>query len=440
MSRQSERAVLASILFHPDAILTARDQITPDVFRSPEHRDIYTAMVACAGDRHAPDIINVSAELERHDRHDAASLLADLLTEPVTTAWFESYLDTLIRDARAESVVAACARIIEEVRCERHVDPHALIQRVLNDLPTLGANTGPQSFAAIAEQVSARLDQQRDGVWDERLTTTGFPTLDKLLGGGFRPGELTVLAGRPGMGKTALGQAFAQHAARQHPSILYSLEMDRASIFDRALADASGLPMATIRAKRLTADQHRLLSDVTKRMATSRVHVDDASGLTTDQVHVRTQRFMTNTPVSLVVVDYLEIMGDRNDKSEERRVGKISEAMKHLARQCDVPVVLLVQLNREVEHVRPPVPQLNHLRYSGSIEANADIVLMLYRNDYYVTQNKADQDEARVNTCDVLIRKQRNGSIGQVALGFHPETMTFTDPSVPAAPWEVRSA
>lgn len=438
MSADAERAVLASILYRPDTIMTVRDSVSADVFASQTNRTIYAAMLATADAGDAPDLVNVSAILERDGHDAAASLLADLYAEPVTAFYLPSYIETLLTEARRRAVIAGATKVIEAVRHDPTVDVAGLLQRIAVDLPAYGQSSGPRALADIVPELRERFAQQRAGTWTERVTTTGFPTLDKALAGGFRPGELIVLAGRPGMGKTAMGLALALHAAQQAgPALIFSLEMPGVSIVERAIADAAGLPMETIRAKQITEQQHRLITTVLDRIERWPVHIDDRSGLTTEQVAARAQRFAAEHRCALIVADYLEIMGDTNAKSEERRVGEISLRMKNLARSLNLPVVLLAQVSREVERDRPPVPKLSHLRYSGSIEANADIVLMLYRNDYYVEQDRADEDESKADTCDVLIRKQRNGSPGTVTMGFRADTMTFSDPTAMHDPWRM---
>lgn len=433
MSAETERAILACILFDPSCILLARDQITPDTFSISLHQRIYAAMLACADDRQAPDLTSVTDRLGRDGV--LASDVADLLLEPVTTTYLPQYLDNLRRAHRQRTVVHACTEIIRRVQTEPDVDVAALIAAILRDLPADDQRSGLRAFGEMAPSLRERFAAQLAGTWTERVVPTGFPTLDRALGGGFRPGELVILAARPGMGKTALGMAMTLAAARVNPALTFSLEMPMVSLVERALADTGSVSMADVRAKQISRLQYNALLRALDRIKDLPVWVDDTSGLTTDQALARVQRFQMERPVSLVMADYLEIMGDRNDKSEERRVGEISKRMKNLARSCDVPALLLCQLSREVEKRPQPIPVLSDLRYSGSIEADADVVLMLYRHDYYVAQSKVKEDAGLAGTCDVLIRKQRNGPEGKVTMRFKPETMSFLDPTEADDPW-----
>ncbi len=441
MSHQIERAVLASILFDPDTIIAARDRgIGPEMFANSDHAEIYRAMHACAERRDPPDIMNVSIELERHGHETLGFLfLSELLAEPVQPIGRASYLDSLVAHHRTRTVSTRLLDAVAELKQNPDADAEALVASVLAGLPKHGAGAGPVPFMTLAEQYGQRLDAQREGTWSERVIPTGFPTLDKVLGGGFRPGELVVVAGRPGMAKSSIALALARNAARamQQAAVLYSLEMTGSSIFERAIADASGLTMDQLRAKRLGDDHYLLLKRIAAQMAESGVWVDDTAGVTTEQAHIRARRLQAEHGLALVVSDYLQIMGDSRQKqdNEVNRVSRMSRGHKLMAMDLSAPVVMLSQLNRAVERESPFIPHLHHLRDSDSIEQDADIVLLLYRHDYYSQQGLLDPDPVKAGTCDVYIAKQRNGGTGVVTLNFDATTMSFSDPAVAPPAW-----
>jgi replicative DNA helicase len=436
MSTQIERAVLASILFDQDVVIAAQDRgITAEMFSTPDHRSVYAAMAELAAQRIAPDLVAVSDALERQGMDDATLKLADLMGEEVRPMAVGSYLDTFLAHHRARVAKAAAARFIEEVSRNPHVDVEALVTTLFHDLAhSATMPTGPQPFAAYAEAMAERLAMQAAGTWAEQIVTTGLPTLDKRLGGGFRGGELIVLAARPSMGKSALALKLAREAAVRHgPVLLASLEMTGSSIYERAVADLAGMSLDAMRVPKLNAQHLTLLERVNRHLAGVPVAIDDTAGLTTDQLAMRAARFQAEHGLSAVVVDYLQIMGDAKGKGEndQYRVARMSQGMKQLAMRVNVPVVMLSQLNREVERRNPPIPQLADLRDSGAIEQDADAVMMLYRHDYYSERGMATEDPSRRGTCDVLIQKQRNGATGSVPLRFRAETMTFSDPTEP---------
>jgi replicative DNA helicase len=239
------------------------------------------------------------------------------------------------------------------------------------------------------------------------------------------------MAGRPGTGKTALGLQIAHNVARRKSGhvVIFSAEMSVESLIWRAIAEVTNVPPANVEGGTVPQAVRERILEATEYLATLPVAIDDTGGITTEQMVQRVQRYQKRFPVDLVLFDYLELAGDKppRSESEERRVGQISQRMKALARICNVPVIVLCQLNRAVEQRRNRTPTLADLRYSGGIEADADQVLLLYREDYYVSQGLMEPTPGKQGTCDVILAKQRNGTTGTFPIRFYPDIMAFSD-------------
>lgn len=435
MSLPVEQAVLAAILYDQDVVIGAMDRgITPDMFGTAEHQAIYRAMTDLAKDRIAPNFLLLSDELDRRGFDKATLALARIMESPPEPMSYGSMLERFLAEHRARQAKQAAAKLIEEISRNPFADIDALVTDMFHDLSAHSTQpTGPVPFSTYAEDMRERLRAQAEGTWEEKLVPTGLPSLDRRLGGGMRGGELIVLAARPSMGKSALALKLARAATRVGPTYMASLEMTGSSIYERSVADMAGMSLDAMRVRKLNPDHLRLLQRVNEDMAKVPVYVDDTAGLTTEQAAMRATRFQAERGLSAIIVDYLQIMGDQGPKggNDNARVSRMSQALKQLAMRLNVPVVMLSQLNREVERRNPPIPQLSDLRDSGSIEQDADVVMMLYRQDYYVERSGISEDPAKRGICDVMVLKQRNGATGTVPLRFRAHTMTFSDPTDP---------
>ena len=430
----AERALLGALFLDRDAVAAVSERIQPEAFALPRHADLYRAFASLFQRRVPPDVVTVCGELNRQgwndDRIDLADI-AGMMIEAPFGCHAPYYADIVVEQARARAITDAGLTMVKEARTNPSVDPAEVVHSALAHLPTLGAATtpGPVPYAELTADYEERIHRIKAGEVSRTETLTGFRLLNHTLRGGFRRGELILLGARPSMGKTALALQLAHHAARSGaPVIIFSAEMSAASLIERAVAEVSGVPPRMVEDNRLTDERHNALLHATERTGRLPIRVDDTSGITIDQMIVRVQRAQAMGTVSLVIFDYLELAGDTvKGDSEERRVAEIGRKLKHLARVCDVPVLALCQLSRQPESRAGNVPRLSDLRYSGALEAHADVVLFLYRHDYYVTQRQAEHDPNKAGIAEVIVAKHRNGPTGTISLRFHDDTMTFTE-------------
>lgn len=429
----AERAVLGSLLIDRDAIADV-EPILPaaDLFTMPAHRAVYRACLDLWHRRVPADMVTVLSQLEAAGVDDVTMLDLSELFAAVPSAVHAAYYAERVRNAaRVRSLQGGYADVLDRLRTNPDLDPVEALSGLIGTIMDAGGgqSRGPEPYESLVPAVADRIDREQRGEIGRDEVATGFVDLDRTLNGGLKPGELAIVAARPSMGKTAFAYELIRSAAlHNHTAVLYSAEMTAAAIVRRAMARESGVPLTVIERSQMSDNQRMMYRAATDRMGMMPIHVDDTSGITTDQMLVRTQRLQRAGPVGLVVFDYLELAGDRlggRNDSEERRISKVITNLKHLAMTCHVPVVALSQVSRDVEQRKNLKPKLSDLRWASTIEQTADKVMFLYRHDYYVAQGAADYDQTLENVCQVIVAKHRNGPTGIVSLRYTGETFQF---------------
>jgi len=436
----AEKSLIGALVWDRDAIASVAERITVDAFLTPKWRAIYAAVERCWEKRIPPDIMTVHAELANDplyagDDWPAGALdLTAAIQHVNDTGWFTHaphYADMVVGFARKRALSDAGARIVQLAHDGGDLDAGAAMHEVLSGLDRFGATaerTGPRSYDDLIPEYQDRIMRMRSGEIPNRVTATGFRGVDRKLAGGFYPGELVILAARPSMGKTAYALQTAHNVAKRGQAVIvFSAEMSKEALLKRAVSERNGQP-ADRSEYDFTPQQFDTFLQTLEALRALPVSIDDTPGITTAQMQVRIQAAQRRGPVGLVVFDYIELAGDQvKSDSEERRIDGIVKALKRIARVCDVPVMALCQLNRQVESRHNKRPQLADLRFSGSLEQDADKVLFLYRHDYYVQMQSATPEPGTEGTAEVIVGKHRNGATGPVVLHFTPETMKFHD-------------
>ncbi len=427
----AERAVLGSLLLDRDAIADVATILpSAEMFAVPDHRAVYRAVLALWHRREPADLVTVSEQLRASGNDDVTSLDLANMMGAVPTAVHAMHYASRVRNAyRIRKMQEGYAGTLDTLSSNPDLDPVEALSGLIGTIMdhSGGELTGPRAYADLIDTVQERIDLEQAGAVERREIPTGFTDLDRTLNGGFKPGELVVVAARSSMGKTAFGYELIRSAARRGTAVMFSAEMTEDAIARRAIARESGVPLAVLDGGKMDPGQYDRFHRASEDMKALPIHVDDTSGITTDQVLVRTQRMQRHGPVGLVLFDYIELAGDRVGprEGEERRVAKIIHNLKHVALTCNVPVIALSQVSRDVETRKPFIPKLSDLRYSAAIEQTADKVLFLYRRDYYVAQGLLDYEAGTENTCQVIVAKHRNGPTGSVMLRYTGETFRF---------------
>jgi replicative DNA helicase len=431
---EAESSVLGAILLSERAL----DPVLIDVHLRPEdfyrerHRQIFRAMIRLK-ERTEPspiDTTTVAAEL------DAQAALEEVggrdyvqqLPNLVPAAGNAAHYARIVKGHALERRLLDATREIQERVYGTHGDPRDLVDEAEEKLFKIAHDGTSGEIRAIGDILYEEVDRleklSRDSI---ALTGTpsGFRDLDDLTGG-FQPGNLIVLAARPSMGKSALATNMAENASLDHGLgvALFSLEMSETELAQRFIACRAKLNGDDLRKGRVKPESWPKVVRATEQLAAAPLYVDDSSDLGILDLRAKARRLHSKSPLGLIIVDYLQLMrheGGR-DASRVEQVGQFSRGLKILARELSVPVIAVSQLSRAVESRPDKKPMLSDLRESGQIEQDADLVMMIYRDEYY----NRDESE-RPGEADVIVAKHRNGPVGEVALAFMSRYPKFAD-------------
>lgn len=436
---EAEQAVLGSLLIDRDAILQVSEWLTPEAFYDAVNGTIYRAMLALFAARRPCDLLTLTNLLQDRGRLEeigGMAYISQLITAVPTAVHVLHYAEIVIEHARRRALIDAAAELVRIGY--QSADPIAM-DELLGD-----ARRRVEQFAVPVESTSTRLseymDEHRNRVvdrWEGRLiehvVPTGIGPLDRITMGGMRPGDLIVIGGRPGMGKTSKMWQIAQHAANRtrRLSIIVELEMSKEALVNRAIAAEANVPFGVAYERIGDSLKRELWLAASERLEQMPVAVE-STWRTTDQIFNAAAKLAASEPIGAIFIDHLGFLADRiRGDGEEQRTSEIVRRCKAMAQHLDVPVVLLSQLNRDVERNPPFIPGLKNFKYSGEIEASADHAWLLYRRMYYVEKNllQAEADDwvidRMMHRVELIVAKNRNGAVQTIQLGWRPETMTF---------------
>jgi replicative DNA helicase len=432
-SIEAEQAVLGGLMLDPAAWDNVADVVRQEDFYRPDHRLIFGAIAAVAGDGKPCDAVTVCGHLERNGELEAAGGLA--------------YLSSIARDTPTAANVRAYAQIVRE---------RSLLRQLIQagtQIATAVYNNDGQSARELVDEAEQRVFEIAEGSFrgrdgarpvrdllpavidqiDEwhtnpdklRGLATGFTEFDKLTGG-LRGGDLVIIAGRPSMGKTTLAINMAEYAA-VHPGTrasvaVFSMEMPSEQVITRMLASVGGVPLTNLRSGRISDDDWVRITSATSQLSEAKIFVDETPALNPTELRARARRVKREHGLNLIVVDYLQLMqvpGTQENRATE--IAEISRGLKALAKELRVPVIALSQLNRAVEQREHKKPVMSDLRESGSLEQDADIILLIYRDEVY------DRNTTKKGIAEIDLVKHRNGEIGTFLLTFQGQFTRFAN-------------
>lgn len=425
---EAEQSTLGSMLLDKDAIATAFEMLLPEDFYKEAHRLIYEAILSLYDKGQPVDVVTVTEQLRRQNA-----------LEKVGGA---SYITTLVNFVPTAANVGYYARIVKD-------------KSILRSLVTAGTEIAAIGYEAqedvesaldMAEQLIFRIAQKRgsEGVIDiksvliesfERIeylyahkggvtgVPSGFMDLDQLTSG-FQPSDVIIVAARPSMGKTTFALNIAEHVAVREkiPVLVFSLEMSREQVAQKMLCSAAGVDNQRLRTGFLKDSDWSKLSNALGVLSEAPIFIDDTPGISVMELRAKARRTKAQYGLGLVIVDYLQLLQARSrSESRQQEVSEISRALKSLAKELNVPVIALSQLSRAAEQNPKAVPRLANLRESGSLEQDSDVVIFLYREDYY------EQETENKDITEVIVAKQRNGPTGSIKLLFQKEFSRFAN-------------
>jgi len=428
---QAEQGILGSILIDPDAYDLIADRLKVDDFYRDAHRIIYGSVLSLVSRRVTPDFVTVTDELEREEKLDVVgglSYVTGLLNAVPTSGNVEYYTNIVCKMAEQRRLIHIAGQIATLAYSQ---DPNALetAEKLLFDIQR---HTDVQQFYGMSEMVSDYMDEL-DMLHEKRgsLTgvSTGYSDLD-IPTGGLQKSDFILLAGRPSSGKTALALSMAYKTAMlgNHVAI-FSLEMGRRQLMRRLMAMASKVDMQRLRSGWIEDNEWDLITSKAADLSQLPIWVNDTAGNPIASIRSQLRRLVKEQGhVDQVMIDYLGLI-EPDEKSENRvqEVSKISRDLKKLAREFNVPFLVLAQLSRQVEQRANKHPMLSDLRDSGSLEQDADVVLFIYRDAYYAAQEGREVEQGKENIADITIAKHRNGPTGDAQLIFKADETMFYD-------------
>jgi replicative DNA helicase len=431
-SVEAEQSVLGGVMLDPSAWDQIADIVTREDFYRADHRLIFTAIEQLTGRDQPPDALTVSEHLDRQGELAAAGGLA--------------YLSQLVRDVPSAANVRAYAGIVRDRAMLRQLieiggaiaaSVHEEEGRTVEELVDLAEQRvfeiadhgkrrgrGFTPLSVLTSRAIDRIDLLYHSTEEITGVPTGFKKMDEMTAG-MQRGDLIIIAGRPSMGKTTLAMNIAENAAIGHkvPTAIFSMEMSAEQLTMRMIGSNGRINQAHLRTGNLTDDDWSRIDSAVSLMSIAPIFIDDAPALTPTEVRARARRLKREHGLGLIVVDYLQLMqvaGTKENRATE--ISEISRSLKALARELDLPVIALSQLNRSVEQRESKKPVMSDLRESGAIEQDADLIVFIYRDEVY------DPETPRKGYADIIIGKQRNGPIGDFELTFLAASTRFENP------------
>jgi replicative DNA helicase len=434
-SLEAEVSVLGGVLLDPDSILRIEDVVDDSMFFREGHRVIYRAMRLLHEQRTAVDVVTLGDALGSQgelERVGGMEYLVELL-DAVPTAANIQYHARIVRDkALLRRLIEASTRTIQDVYAPGEKSVEELVDEAEQRIFRVAESHDRGGFTWIKELLWETFENiERMQKSDGGLTgvPSGFKTLDRMTTG-LQKGDLVIVAARPSMGKTSWVLNVAQGAAIEHkvPVAVFSLEMSKEQLVQRLLCSEARVDQQRLRGGRLTASDHQRLATAAGKLNTAPIWIDDSPGGTVLEMRAKARRLKAEAGLGLLVVDYLQLMGGSTRvESRQQEVSQISRGLKGLARELEVPVIALSQLSRGPEQRQDHRPQLSDLRDSGSIEQDADLVMFLYRPEYYSSDGRDAEGNSLEGKAELIVSKQRNGPTGTVDLYFHKAYTRFDD-------------
>ncbi|OSM01438.1 putative primary replicative DNA helicase [Magnetofaba australis IT-1] len=421
--------MLGAIMLDNGVMDQIADLLTPDDFYMGAHKVIFASMLESFERGEVVDVVLLKDRLEKSGELEGVggpAYLAEILNTVPTAANAKSYARLVHDKSILRALSAEAVSIVEQVQAgDRRVEDvlDEAEQRIFQ--VSEGSSTRRASYHGVKDVLPAVFEKVEALMDDSRSVTgvsTGFLDLDKKLAG-LQPSDLLILAGRPAMGKTALAMNIAANAALDHeePVAVFSLEMSKEQLVMRLLASESRIDAQRLRTGHMQGDDYQKLTEAADRLAKAPIYIDDTPAVSITAMRAKCRRLKRERGIKLIVVDYLQLMrGATNVDNRVLEISQISQGLKAIAKELNVPVISLSQLSRTVESRTDKRPILSDLRESGSIEQDADVVMFVFREEYYKQDNPDLKGRA-----ELIVAKQRNGPTGTVMLTFLNEHTRF---------------
>ena len=428
---EAERAVLGACILSPEALGVAVELLKPEDFFDSNNRTLYKVLVQLAVSDKPADIITISDLLKAEgmfDRLGGQPFLAELVNEVTTTANI-IYHAEIIREYSIRRKLFSAGNKIIALSLNFGLSIRQIIDEAEKLIFDASQNKSTSDFRHVRELIGPVFSKIEESFRKTNSEVSGYPTsfadLDSYTGG-FQPGSLNIIAARPSMGKTAFALNIAQFGGGEanQPVLIFSLEMSSEQLVKRMLAAESGINLSQLLAGTFDTSAFEIVREACDVLAKRNIFINDSSDITIMDFRTKCRRFKTRySEIGLIIVDYLQLMttGDRTE-GRQQEVSDISRMLKVTARELECPIIALSQLSRAAEQRTEKKPQLSDLRDSGAIEQDADVVMLMFREDYYTENENNDLEDSKA---DIRIAKNRNGSTGVFHLTFKREITRF---------------
>ena len=427
-SLEAEQSVIGSMIMDKDAILVASEFINSSDFYEQQHGILFDTMLDLHNEGKPVDLVTLQNRLKEKDvppQISSLEFIRDLVSSVPTSANVKYYAQ-IVKD---KAVLRRLIKVAEETANDCYLDKENLdtiLEKTEKEVFNISQNRGSKEFTSIREVVLRSIDSIEAASKNKGSVTgiaTGFYDLDYKTAG-FQPSDLILIAARPSMGKTAFALNIAEYVALRSniTTAIFSLEMSQDQLAKRILAMNSRVDSQNIRTGNLSADEWASLMESARVIGGSNLVIDDTSSISVSELRSKCRKLKLERNLGLVVIDYLQLMsGGKRAESRQQEISEISRSLKALAREINVPVVALSQLSRAVEQRPDKRPMLSDLRESGAIEQDADVVMFIYRDEYY----NLDSEEPGVT--EIIIGKQRNGPTGTIKLAWQAQYTKFAN-------------
>ena len=426
----AEMSVLGGMMLSKDAIADVIEILMPTDYYRPAHTTIHSVILDLFGKGEPADAVTVGAELKRIGELDRIGGLPYLhtLVSTVPTAANAGYYAQIVREqAQLRSLVEAGTRIVQLGYTTDGADAESLVNMAQSEVFAISEKREKSDYATLEEIIPGLYDEleanenQGDGL---QGIPTGFSELDDKLNG-LRPGQMIIVAARPGAGKSTLAMDFCRSASIRHgmPSAYFSLEMSKNELSMRLLAAESRVFLDRMIKGEMETEDWQRIAVTLDRISKAVLLVDDSPNLTMGEIRAKSRRMKQQYDIQLIVIDYLQLLtsGSKSVESRQQEVSDFSRSIKLLAKELEVPIVAVAQLNRDPERRNDKKPMVSDLRESGSLEQDADVVLLIHRDDMY------NQDSDKAGLAEIIVGKQRSGPTGSVELAFQGHFAKFAE-------------
>lgn len=426
-SIEAEQSVIGAMIIDKNAIVQVTERLREDDFYRDGHREIYKAIIEMFKQDMAVDLITLLEFLKSTDKLDSAggvSYITEISSAVTTTANLSSYIKIVEQKAILRKLIRASTKIIED-SYNKQSEVENVVESAEKKIFEIAENrttTDVEPLNKVLERGFLEIERIFNNKGEITGVGSGIKDLDAKTSG-FQKGDMVLIAARPSMGKTTFALNIAENAAIKEGKsvVIFSLEMSKEQLAYKLLCSEANIDMLKLRTGALEDNDWQNIARAAGPLSKAKIYIDDTAGVSVMEMRSKCRRLKIEHGIDLILIDYLQLMSGSNNESRQQEVSEISRSIKALAKEMECPVIALSQLSRAPEQRADHRPMLSDLRESGSIEQDADVVMFLYRDEYY---NKETEDK---NVCECIIAKQRNGPVGTVSMSFMGALSKFAD-------------